>query len=112
MFSSPLSLIAGGQLIERTISTDTLIGNLWTFLGSLEGVRDVTLIIDNADAGDIQVTLDWTAGSTFTIICINGGRILGLGGAGGRGGDDFGATGEAGLDAINGTPVLDIKPAG
>jgi hypothetical protein len=96
MWRIPLSLIAGdtGTIVE--INSDTLIGNLWTYLGSPTGPQVVQITVDGADVGDVQITADWSGGSTFDFICVNGGRIVGLGGNGGDGGDDFGASGSHG----------------
>jgi len=96
MWRIPLSLIAGGTQQAFTITSDELIGNLWVWMGSPSVPVNVTLTIDNADVGNIYVPADFTAGSTFQITCINGGRVLGLGGDGGVGGNDTGATGTAG----------------
>lgn len=106
MWRIPLSLIAGdtGTIIE--INSDTLIGNLWTFLGSPTGPQVVQVTVDGADVGDVQITADWSGGSTFNFICVNGGRIVGLGGNGGDGGDDFGATGSNGDAGNDGGPAL------
>ena len=97
MFRIPAPLIAsaGGQAFV-TLTSDVLIGNLWTYLGSPTGATDVILTVDTADVGDIQITNDWAAGSTFQINIINGGRVLGLGGAGGAGGADYTGYGDAG----------------
>lgn len=92
---------SGGE-IELIITVDTLIGNLWTFLGSLSSKQDVTVIVDGADAGDMQITADWAGGSTFQLTAINGGRFIGLGGNAGDGGDDLGADGTAGSHGTGG----------
>lgn len=84
MWRNPL-IIAGGGAVTLTITSDTLIGNLHTFLGSPTGQQAINILIDGADVGDVQITTDFAAGSTFTFQCINGGRILGLGGDGGKG---------------------------
>jgi hypothetical protein len=96
MWNIPVSLIAGGSDSQITITDDTLIGNLWTFMGSLSGPQTVIVTVDGADAGDIQVTADWAGGTTFQFVVINGGRIVGLGGNGGNGGSDFGSITERG----------------
>jgi hypothetical protein len=106
MWNIPVSLIAGGSETLTTITSDTLIGNLWTFFGSPAGPQAVVLTIDGADVGDIQVTADWTTGTTFQFNCINGGRILGLGGAGGDGASDFGASTENGVAGGDGGSAL------
>lgn len=106
MWRIPVSLIAGGTETIVTIIEDTLIGNLWTFMGSPSGPQTVILTVDGADVGDVQITADWAGGSTFEIICINNGRLLGLGGDGGDGGDDFGASGSAGLAGGTGGHAL------
>jgi hypothetical protein len=84
------------------ITSDTYVGDLFTFLGSPAGRRDVTITVDNADAGEIIISTAWTAGSTFTFIAQNGGRFLGVGGAGATGGGDIGATGTAAGNGANG----------
>ncbi len=106
MWRTPLSLIAGSADVNVTITSDTLIGNLWTYLGSPSGPQTVTVTVDNADIGDVQVTADWAGGSTFQFNAINGGRILGLGGDGGAGGDDNGATGTSGSHGGDGGAAL------
>lgn len=92
--------------IEVTYTVNTLIGNLWTHLGSPAGPKSVQITVDGATIGDVDVTADWTGGSTFTFICINGGRIVGLGGNGGAGGPDYGSTGEAGSPGTDGTRAI------
>jgi hypothetical protein len=106
MWRIPAPLIAGGSETIASITLDTYIGNLWVYLGSPVGPREVVLVVDGADAGDIQITADWTAGSTFQINCINGGRVVGLGGNGGDGGNDNGATGTPGSAGGSGGPAL------
>lgn len=100
MWKKPLSLVSSGPSIERTITIDALVGNLHTYLGAPTGTQAVSVIVDGADAGDIQITTDWAAGSTFTITAINGGRILGLGGRGASGGIEWGTGGDAGSHGI------------
>lgn len=75
-------------------------------MGSPAGPQNVEVTVDTADIGAVIVTADWDGGSTFNFICINGGRIIGVGGAGGNGGDDNGSSGTAGSDGTNGTPAL------
>lgn len=106
MWRIPVSLIAGAADFSVAITSDTLIGNLWTFFGSPAGPQTVVVIVDGANVGNVQVTADWTAGSTFQFICINGGRILGLGGKGGNGGDDNGAFGTSGYQGGDGGHAL------
>lgn len=107
MWLNRLALQAGGgNALSVTCSGDALVGNLWEFLGSPAGPRDVTFIVDGCDAGNIQITADWTAGSTFQITCINQGRIVGLGGRGGSGGADFNTTGEPGSPGADGGNAL------
>lgn len=102
---SPLFSGAQGNFVE-TFTTDELIGDLFTYLGSPSGVATVNWTIDGADLGNIIISNSFAPGSTFTFTCISGGRILGLGGNGGRGGDDFGTTGEAGFPGSAGGPAL------
>lgn len=106
VWSTPIALMSGGGVITITINSDTYIGNLWTYLGTPSGEQAVTVIVDGADAGDIQITPDWTGGSTFQITCINGGRVIGLGGNGGAGGADLGATGQAGVNGSSGGAAI------
>lgn len=105
-FRIPQALIAGGGSTRLTITSDTLIGNLHTFFGSPPGPRDVVLTVDGADVGDVRITLDWAPGSTFEIVCINDGRVLGLGGDGGAGGSDFGSTGDPGEHGADGGAAI------
>lgn len=95
MWRIPPPMIAGSQAdISLTISEDTLVGDLYVFLGSPSGKKNVELTVDGADAGQIIVNSSWATGSTFSFITVNGGRILGIGGNGGNGGPDFGTTGD------------------
>jgi hypothetical protein len=102
-FNRPIALFGGTSSVEQTISSNVFIGNLWNFLGSPAGPRDVILTIDSADAESIQVTNDWDAGSTFTFNCINNGRIVGAGGGNGNGGNvaSNGTAGSIGSFAIS-----------
>jgi hypothetical protein len=84
MWRNPL-LIAGGEFFSLEITNDTLIGDLWTFLGSPSAPTNVSILVDGCDVGDIQISTQFAGGSTFDFTCQNGGRILGLGGAGGNG---------------------------
>ena len=91
------------------ITSDTYVGDLFTFLGSPAGRQDVTITVDNADAGEIIISTAWTAGSTFTFIAQNSGRFLGVGGAGATGGGDIGATGtSAGNGGDGGSAILNL----
>lgn len=99
-------MAGSGAAVTVIFTEDTLIGNLWTFLGSPAGPQAVDITIDGVDLGNVQVTADWTGGTTFQFTCINGGRLIGLGGNGGMGGSDFGASGEAGQDGGGGSPGL------
>ena len=107
MFIIPPPLFAGSQAdISLTIDSDTYIGDLYTFLGSPSGKKNVEITVDGADVGEIIISTSWTAGSTFSFIAVNGGRILGEGGDGGNGAPDYGATGEAGSAGGNGTAAI------
>jgi len=104
MWRIPSPLISGsGADIVETITSDTYIGDLYTYLGSPAGVKAVVLTVDAANAGEIIISNSFAIGSTFSFIAINGGRILGVGGNGGIGGADFGATGEAGGSGSSGS---------
>ena len=103
MWRIPLSLIAGQQnSFIQTFSADEFIGNLYTYLGSPTGQVSVNWTIDGCDLGQIEIPNNFGVGSTFTFTCIKNGRILGVGGDGGDGGTDFGATGEGGTPGSNG----------
>jgi hypothetical protein len=104
----PPPLFAGSGVINQVFTSDTLIGDLYTFLGSPSGPQEVTLTVDGADIGDVRITGSFAGGSTFDIICINGGRVVGLGGEGGDGGNDNGATGTSGSFGSNGGHALSI----
>jgi len=102
----PVSLIAGGASVIRTFTTNALIGDLWTLLGSPSGPQDVSITVDGCDIGNVIISASWTAGSTFQFTCINGGRILGLGGNGGAGGNDTGPNGSLGFAGTVGGPAI------
>lgn len=107
MWRIPSPLISGsGADIVETITSDTYIGDLYTYLGSPAGVKSVVLTVDAADAGEIIISNSFAIGSTFSFVAINGGRILGVGGDGGNGGPDFGATGEAGEAGSAGSAAI------
>ena len=106
---APISLRGGGSGISEVINSDTVIGNLWTFLGSPSGPREVIFIVDGADAQNILVTNDWHPSSTFQFNLINSGRIVGVGGDGGAGGDDNGATGTSGTNGGAGGTALSTQ---
>ena len=107
MWRIPLSLIAGQGQIDVSITSDTLVGDLYTFLGSPPGQVDVVVTVDAAMAGNIVITTDFATGSTFTVNVINGGMVVGLGGNGGGGGITYGTTGEAGQRGFDGGPAIE-----
>ena len=108
VFYVPPPLFAGSAAdIELVIDSDTYIGDLYVFLGSPTGKKNVLITLDGADAGEISITTDWAIGSTFEFVAINGGRYIGEGGNGGAGGIDLGATGEAGGPGTDGTPAIE-----
>lgn len=96
----------GGNFISRIFTIDTIIDNMWAYLGNPTDTVFVTFIVDGADIGYPNITLDFAAGSTFTINCINGGRVLGLGGNGGKGGDDLGSDGTYGDGGVTGGAAI------
>jgi hypothetical protein len=106
MWKNRLSLQAGDALTTFLCTEDTLIGNLWEFLGSPAEIVNIDFIVDGCDVGDIQVTADFTALSTFQFTCINDGRIIGLGGDGGNGGHDLGDHGNVGGPGGDGGSAL------
>jgi hypothetical protein len=107
MWRIPSPLMAGesGQQ-SVTITTETYVGDLFTFLGSPTGKKDFTITVDGVDAGVIEISTSFTAGSTFTFVAINGGRFIGEAGAGGDGADDLGATGGTPTEGGNGGPAI------
>lgn len=108
MWRVPQPLLAGSsqESLVVTVDSDTLVGDLYTYLGSPSGVKNVTFTVDGADVGDIIISNSFAAGSTFQFTAVNNGRFLGLGGAGGAGGPDFGATGEAGGAGTDGGAAI------
>ena len=106
MWLNRLSLQSTGSVNTFTCTEDIFVGNLHNFLGNPAGPQDVTFIVDGCDVGLFRITADWDGGSTFVIQCINGGRVLGLSGTGGVGGNDFEATGTAGQPGGQGQPAL------
>lgn len=110
MWTIPPPFMSGSaNASSALITSDTYVGDLFTFLGSPAGRQDVTITVDNADAGEIIISTAWTAGSTFTFIAQNGGRFLGVGGAGATGGGDIGATGtSAGNGGDGGSAILNL----
>lgn len=106
MFRIPSPLMSGGLDYETTVDADVYIGDLYTYLGNPSGPVNLNWLIDGADVGEIIISNSFASGSTFEFTLINGGRILGMGGAGGAGGNDLGATGTAGSAGGNGTPAI------
>ena len=96
MWRIPAPLMAGGASLNLTISVDTFCGNLWEFMGSPTGPQSVVITVDGADFGRVEITADWWGGSTFSFVCINGGRIVGEGGRGGTGALSLGGQGTGG----------------
>jgi hypothetical protein len=96
MWGPYVALIAGGQTEAVTISSDEYIGNLWDYLGNPSNPLNINFTVDAADAAEIIIPLDFHPGCTFQFTAINGGRFIGVAGAGGDGGADLGSTGEAG----------------
>jgi hypothetical protein len=101
-WSKPLSLSHSGGVFTETITVDTWVGDLYTYLGSPGGPIDVIMTADGANYGGISITNDFAPTSTFTFYGINGGAFVGAGGNGGAGGDDFGASGNPGSHGSNG----------
>ena len=85
MWRIPAPLIGGGADVIQTITSEVKIGDLYTYLGSPPNPVDVNITIDGVDVGCIIISSSFAGGSTFQFNCVNGGRILGLGGAGGDG---------------------------
>lgn len=102
MWRIPISLLGGGGVFDVEPIADTLIGDLWIYLGSPSDPVEVTLRANNVDLAAIDITTDFAAGSTFTLVATNGGRFIGTGGNGGAGGDDDGATGTPGTYGADG----------
>lgn len=107
MWRIPGPLIAGTQAFDQTFTVNTLIGDLYAFLGAPAGPAQVTFIIDGASLGDIRITSDFFPGSSFDFTCINGGQVVGLGGDGGDGADSFGSTGGQPGDGTDGSHAID-----
>lgn len=106
MWRIPAPLIAGGGAQSLYFTSDTWIGDLWTYMGSPSQPVTVLITADAADVGGIYVSADFTAGSTFQIDVINGGRLVGEGGNGGAGGDDLGASATSGTGGVDGGHAL------
>lgn len=102
MWRTPLSLFGGGAEVSLYFTSDTYIGDLYTYMGSPAGVLNVVVTADNCDVAGIYISSAFTAGSTFQCTAVNSGRFIGTGGAGGRGGDDFGETGQTGFTGFDG----------
>lgn len=96
MWGPFVSLWSGGKTEVVNVNIDEYIGNLWVYLNSPAGPVDVQFTVDNADAAEIIIPLDFHSESTFQFTAINGGRFVGTGGNGASGGDDNGATGTSG----------------
>lgn len=106
MWRIPAPLIAGGGNFTETFTADEYIGNLYTYLGSPSSPTVVNWQIDGCDLGEIIIPNTFAPGSSFSFTCVNGGRILGEGGAGGVGGADFGTTGDTAGNGNSGTPAI------
>lgn len=103
MWRIPSPLIAGqsGVFVE-TFTSDTYIGDLYVYLMSPTVPVDVEWTVDGCDLGEIIIPNTFAAGSSFTFICVNSGRICGVGGAGGFGADDYGTYGGNSGPGFNG----------
>lgn len=92
MWRIPAPLIAGSGETLLNFTSDTWVGDLWTYIGSPALPVDVVVTADGANVGGIYISANFASGSTFQCTAINGGRFIGAGGDGGDGGDDLGAT--------------------
>lgn len=92
MWRIPVSLIAGGGETLLNFTSDTWVGDLWTYIGSPALPVEVSITADGCDVGGIYVSANFAAGSTFQCTAINGGRFIGKGGDGGTGADDLGSS--------------------
>lgn len=101
-FGIPIALFGGGGSYTLSFTSDTYIGDLFTYVGSPTEPVNVEITVDNCDVSSIFITNSFNASSTFSVTCINGGRVIGTGGNGGRGADDFGATGDRGTPGSSG----------
>lgn len=96
VWTFPPALIAGGGSANLYFTEDTLVGDLWVYLGQPSEELEVVVVADNCDVGGIFIPSSFNGGCTFTFTAVNGGRFLGEGGDGGDGGDDQGTTGTPG----------------
>jgi len=86
MWNVPLALFNSETYLDIYFTLDTLIGDLYTFLGSPSTPNNYNIIVDGCALGDVNITLSFPVGTTFQFSCINEGSIDGLGGDGGIGG--------------------------
>jgi len=107
MWNNSLGLFAGGGEVTIVCDSDTLVGDLYSFIGNPSSAVDVLFTADGCDVGNIIITLDFAALSTFTFIAVNGGRFIGLGGDGGGGGDDLGISGTVGSPGVVGGHAIE-----
>lgn len=97
----------GAQTI--LIDEDTLIGNLWDYMGQPANPFDLIFTVNGADAADILIPLDFHGDCTFEFIAINGGRFVGSGGDAGDGADDNGGSGGQGGNGDGGTNAISVN---
>jgi hypothetical protein len=102
VWTFPPALIAGGGTASLYFTEDTLVGDLYAYLGNPSEELEVTVVADNCDVGNVIITSSFNGGCTFNFTAVNGGRFLGLGGDGGKGGDDEGANGTPGVRGNSG----------
>ncbi len=69
-----MGLMSGAQLGVLNFTEDTLIGNLWTYLGEPAQAVDVVMTVDGCDVGNIIIPNDFNGASTFNITCTNAGE--------------------------------------
>jgi hypothetical protein len=86
MWNVPLALFNSESYIDIYCTLDTLIGDLYAFLGSPSTPNNYNIIVDGCALGDVNITGSFPVGTTFQFTCINDGSIDGLGGDGGQGG--------------------------
>lgn len=100
-FSIPISLVSSASS-TLTFTEDTYIGDLYAYMDSPSQPVEVVINVDNCDVGYIYISNQFNAASTFTVNCLNNGRVIGVGGAGGAGGDDLGGAGTRGKKGFDG----------
>ena len=107
MWRSPLSIFGGSGAATVTFTEDAYVGDLYTYLGSPSSPVEVTITANDADVAYIAISNAFAGGSTFQFTAINNGRFIGVGGAGGVGGNDYGATGSKGFFGSSGGPAIE-----